>query len=120
MPVPISFTGAITTTPALRTTSTGHAVANFTVTVTDSYHHHATGTERTRTLRLPVTAWRDLAHDLAGRLTIGDLVKVTGELRQRGRNDALEIEASTVEDVAPAAHTSRGGGPHLRLIANHF
>lgn len=118
MPVPVSFTGTVTAAPVLRSTGGGHAVANFTVSVTDDYHHRASNTQRTRSLTLTVTAWRDLAHQLAATLTDGTTVTVTGELRQRGRGDSLEVEADIVraQSTSGAAHRA-AGAPHLRLIA---
>jgi single-strand DNA-binding protein len=80
----ITLIGNLTTDPELRFTSTGTAVANFTVATNPRTFDKASGEWRdAEPLFLRCTLWRVPAENLAESLRRGDRVIVVGRLRQR-------------------------------------
>ena len=80
----ITLIGNLTTDPELRFTSTGTAVANFTVATNPRTFDKASGEwHDAEPLFLRCTLWRAPAENLAESLRRGDRVIVVGRLRQR-------------------------------------
>lgn len=81
----VTITGNITSDPELRYTQTGVPVANFTVAHTPRSKNPTTGEweDSGDTLFLRVTAWRELAENVAASLSKGDAVMVIGLLGAR-------------------------------------
>ncbi|MFI8817481.1 MULTISPECIES: single-stranded DNA-binding protein [unclassified Streptomyces] len=103
----ITIVGNLVDDPELRFTPSGHAVAKFRVASTPrTFDKQAQEWKDGEGLFLTVTAWRSLAENVAGSLTRGMRVIVTGALKQRSYEDresvkrtVYEIEA---EDVGPS------------------
>jgi single-strand DNA-binding protein len=80
----LTITGNLTDDPELRFTSTGTAVAAFTVAASRRVYDQGSGQwQDGDTLFLRCSAWRDLADHAAESLTKGTRVIVTGRLKQR-------------------------------------
>lgn len=80
----ITLIGNLTADPELRFTSTGTAVANFTVATNPRTFDKTSGEWRdAEPLFLRCTLWRTPAENLAESLRRGDRVIVVGRLRQR-------------------------------------
>jgi single-strand DNA-binding protein len=78
----ITVVGNLTGDPELRFTPTGTAMCRFTIASTPRTYDKASGEWRDgEALFLPVTAWRDLAENIAGSLGKAARVIVTGRLR---------------------------------------
>ena len=121
----LTITGNLTADPELRFTTTGTAVAAFTVAASRRVYDQASGQwQDGDTLFLRCSAWRDLADHAAESLTKGTRVIVTGRLKQRtydtddgGKRTVCEVD---VEDLGPSlkwatakiAKTSRDKVPH--------
>jgi single-strand DNA-binding protein len=97
-----TIVGNLVDDPELRFTSTGTAVANLRVAVTQRVHHNGQWRDG-ETSFFRVTCWRDQAEHLADSLGKGDRVMVTGRLRQRSwetpegdKRSVTEIEADEV------------------------
>lgn len=96
--------GNLTTDPELRFTSTGAAVANFTVASTSRVFDKDSGQWRDGdTLFLRCTVWQQLAQNVADSLTKGVRVIVTGKLRQHSfetregeKRTSVELQADEI------------------------
>jgi single-strand DNA-binding protein len=117
--------GNLVDDPELRVTTTGTAVANLRVAVTQRIQHNGTWRDG-ETSFFRVTCWRDQAEHLADSLGKGDRVMVTGRLRQRSwetpegdKRSVTEIEADEVGASLKFATakveraTSRGSGDRV-------
>jgi single-strand DNA-binding protein len=124
----ITLIGNLTADPELRFTSTGTAVANFTVATNPRTFDKTFGEWRdTEPLFLRCTLWRTPAENLAESLRRGDRVIVVGRLRQRSFDtrdgdkrtvtecDATEVGASLqfrqlkpITATRSSAHTAGG------------
>jgi single-strand DNA-binding protein len=103
----IHVAGNLTADPELRFTSSGAAVASFTVACTPRRKTDE-GWEDGEATFLRCSAWRQLAENVAESLKRGDLVMVHGLLKQRSYTTA-EGEKRTVMEVT-ADHV----GPSLK------
>jgi|SRR5690606_5558035 len=119
----ITLVGNLTRDPELRFTPSGAAVADFTVASTARTFDRQTNEWKDGdTLFIRCSAWRQLAENVAGSLTKGTRVIVTGALKVReyerqdgGRGTSVEM---TVDEVGPSlrnataqvSRTSGGGG----------
>ena len=80
----VTLIGNLTADPELRFTSTGTAVANFTVATTPRTFDRQSGEWKdAEALFMRCTLWRQPAEHLAESLRRGDRVIVVGRLRQR-------------------------------------
>jgi len=117
----ITLIGNLTTDPELRFTSTGTAVANFTVATNPRAFDKTSGEwHDTEPLFLRCTLWRAPAENLAESLRRGDRVIVVGRLRQRSFEtregekrtvtecDATEVGASLQFRQVKPITTTRG------------
>ncbi|MFT4298188.1 MAG: single-stranded DNA-binding protein [Aeromicrobium sp.] len=103
----ITLVGNLTRDPELRFTPAGAAVADFTVASTARTFDRQTGEWKDGdTLFIRCSAWRQLAENVAGSLTKGTRVIVTGALKVReyerqdgGRGTSVEM---TVDEVGPS------------------
>ncbi len=118
-----TLTGNLTADPELRFTSSGPAVANFTVAATCCTLDKTTNQWRDgEALFMRCTLWRQPAENLAESLRRGDRVIITGRLRQRSFEtregdkrttielDVDEIGPSLKYATAKVNRTTRGGG----------
>ncbi len=119
----ITLVGNLTKDPELRFTPSGAAVADFTVASTSrTYDKQTNEWKDGDTLFIRCSAWRQLAENVAGSLTKGTRVVVTGQLKVReyerqdgGRGASVEM---TVDEVGPSlrnataqvTRTTGGGG----------
>lgn len=79
-----TFHGRLTADPVLRRTPAGHPVANFTVAHTPSRRNDAGEWEDSGpTVFLAVSAWHELAENVAASLSKGDAAVVIGRLEVR-------------------------------------
>lgn len=121
----LTITGNLTADPELRFTSSGTAVAAFTVAASRRVYDQASGQWKDGdTLFLRCSAWRDLADHAAESLRRGTRVIVTGRLKQRDYEaadgtkrtvyelDADDIGPSLKWATAKIARTSRDTPPH--------
>jgi len=121
----LTIVGNLTAEPELRQTSSGVAVASFTVASTPrNFDRQANEWKDGDALFMRCSAWRDLATNITASLTKGSRVIVTGRLQQRSYQDregnnrvSLELQ---VDEVGPSlkyatAQVVRGdrsgGGP---------
>jgi single-strand DNA-binding protein len=103
----VTVVGNLTADPELRYTQNGLPVANFTVASTPRiFDREANEWKDGEALFLRASVWRDLAQHVAGSLTKGSRVIVTGRLRQKAYVDregnnrtAVELE---VDEVGPS------------------
>lgn len=81
----ITISGRLTAEPTLRFSQSGNAVASFTVAHTERKYDKSTNqwVDDGDTLFLDVTAFSGLGEGAAETLKKGDMVTVTGKLRQR-------------------------------------
>ncbi|MCX5130852.1 single-stranded DNA-binding protein [Streptomyces sp. NBC_00340] len=104
---PITIVGNLAADPELRFTTSGAAIAKFSVASTPRSYDKTTNQWQDGTaMFLRCTAWRDLATHVAESLTKGMRVVVTGRLRQhnwktdQGENRSmLTLE---VDDIGPS------------------
>ena len=90
--------GNLTTDPEVRFTSTGAAVANFTVASTSRVFDKDSGQWRDGdTLFLRCTVWQQMAQHVADSLTKGMRVIVTGKLRQQSYETREGEKRTSVE-----------------------
>jgi single-strand DNA-binding protein len=100
----VTVVGNLTTDPEMRVTSTGTAVANFTVAQTPRIYDRFTGAWRDgETLFLRCVVWRETAEHMMESVVKGSRVMVVGRLRQRSfevdegeRRTVLELHADEV------------------------
>lgn len=119
----ITVVGNLTADPELRFTSSGAAVANFTVASTPRTFDRQTGEWKDgEALFLRCSIWRQSAENVAESLTRGTRVVVQGRLKQRSFEDREGQRRTVVEldvdEVGPSlkyatakvTKASRGGG----------
>ncbi|MFJ6068986.1 single-stranded DNA-binding protein [Streptomyces tendae] len=95
----VTIIGNATKDPELRYTSSGTAVAKFTVASTPrTYNKQSQAWEDGETLFLPVTVWRQQAEHVAESVSQGCRVVVQGRLSQRSFEDR-EGQRRTVYEV---------------------
>lgn len=117
----ITVVGNLTDDPSLRFTSSGVAVANFTVAATPRTFDRQTGEWKDEeALFLRCNVWRQPAENVAESLTKGTRVIVQGRLRQRSyetregeKRTVIELE---VDEIGPSlryatAQVRRTGSP---------
>jgi single-strand DNA-binding protein len=101
----VTITGNLTADPELKFTANGAAVANFRVAVTSRVRDGDTWRDGDTSF-YRVTAWRDLATNLADSLGKGDRVLVVGQLRQRSwetdEGEQRSVVEVTAEEVGPS------------------
>lgn len=123
---PLTIVGNLTADPELRFTSSGAAVANFTVASTPRTFDRQSGEWKDgESLFMRCSIWRDAAEHVAESLMKGMRVVVTGRLRQRSYETQQGEKRTTVEmevdEVGPSLKyataqvtkmtRSSGGGP---------
>src|ERR1700710_2696311 len=107
----ITVVGNLTADPELRYTQNGLAVANFTIASTPrSFDRASNEWKDGEALFLRASVWRDFAEHVAGSLTKGSRVIVTGRLKQRSyetkegeKRTAFEIE---VDEIGPSLRSA--------------
>jgi single-strand DNA-binding protein len=110
--------GNLTADPDLRHTSTGIALATFTVASTARVQDGASGEWRDgATIFLSCSAWRRTADRVARCLAKGDRVVVTGRLRQCVFETDGAKRRSTIELIADEVALSLRS-PTLRAVRN--
>ncbi|MBW4041267.1 MAG: single-stranded DNA-binding protein [Acidobacteria bacterium] len=103
----ITVVGNLTADPELRYTQNGLAVANFTIASTPrSFDRASNEWKDGEALFLRASVWRDFAEHVAGSLTKGSRVIVTGRLKQRSyetkegeKRTSMELE---VDEIGPS------------------
>jgi len=103
----ITVVGNLTADPELRYTQNGLAVANFTVASTPRVFDRQTNEMKDGdALFLRASCWREMAEHVAGSLTKGSRVIVTGQLKQRSyetkegeKRTSIELE---VHEIGPS------------------
>jgi single-strand DNA-binding protein len=103
----ITVVGNLTSDPELRYTQNGLAVANFTIASTPRTFDRASNDWKDgEALFLRASVWREFAEHVAGSLTKGSRVIVTGRLKQRSyetkegeKRTSFEIE---VDEIGPS------------------
>jgi single-strand DNA-binding protein len=94
----MTLVGNLTDEPEMRFTSTGTAVANFTIASTSRvFDKEAREWRDGDTLFLRCTVWQQSAENLADSLTKGTRVIVSGRLRQRSFETREGEKRTTVE-----------------------
>lgn len=98
-----TITGNLVRDPELRYTTTGQAVANFSVADNRRWADRTTSAWHESTTYLDIVAWGQLGEHTAQSLTKGDRVTVTGRLEQRtwetpegDKRTKVEINATDV------------------------
>jgi single-strand DNA-binding protein len=99
----MTIAGNLTADPELRFTATGLATAAFTVAANPRFRTASGEWENGDSVFMRVTAWRNLAENIAESLRRGDPVIVIGRYRQRGyetregeKRTSHEIQADSV------------------------
>lgn len=103
----ITVVGNLTSDPELRYTQNGLAVANFTIASTPRNFDRASSEWKDgEALFLRASVWREFAEHVAGSLTKGSRVIVTGRLKQRSyetkegeKRTTIELE---VDEIGPS------------------
>ncbi|MEU2867289.1 single-stranded DNA-binding protein [Streptomyces mirabilis] len=103
----ITIVGNLAGDPELRFTTSGAAIAKFSVASTPRSYDKTTGQWQDGTaMFLRCTAWRDLANHVAESLTKGMRVVVTGRLRQHNwktdQGENRSMLALEVDDIGPS------------------
>ena len=119
----ITIIGNLTADPELRFTSSGAAVASFTVASTPRTVDRQTGKWKDgETLFMPCSSWRDAAENVAESLTKGTRVIVQGRLVQRSyttrEGEQRTVVEMQVDELGPSLRYAkaqvtrqpRGGG----------
>ena len=119
----ITIIGNLTADPELRFTSSGAAVASFTVASTPRTFDRQTGEWKDgETLFMPCSSWRDAAENVAESLTKGTRVIVQGRLTQRSyttrEGEQRTVVEMQVDEIGPSLRYAkaqvtrqpRGGG----------
>lgn len=107
----ITIVGNLTADPELRFTSSGHAVANFTIASTPRmFDKDSNSWKDQEALFLRCSIWRQAAENVAESLTRGTRVIATGRLKQRSyetkegeKRTLIELE---VDDIGPSLRTA--------------
>lgn len=109
MTATITVIGNLTSDPELRYTSSGLAVANFTVASTEKVFDKKTNEFKDgKTLFMRCSVWREFAEQVAGSLTKGNRVIVVGKIATREYETAAGEKRSSIELDVDAI------GPDLR------
>jgi single-strand DNA-binding protein len=96
----VTLVGNLTDEPEVRFTSTGTAVANFTIASTSRVFNKESSEWRDgNTLFMRCTVWQQSAEHLADSLTKGTRVIVSGRLRQRSFETREGEKRTTIELV---------------------
>jgi len=103
----ITVVGNLTSDPELRYTQNGLAVANFTIASTPrSFDRASNDWKDGEALFLRASVWREFAEHVAGSLTKGSRVIVTGRFKQRSyetkegeKRTSYEVE---VDEIGPS------------------
>lgn len=103
----ITVVGNLTSDPELRYTQNGLAVANFTIASTPrSFDRASNDWKDGEALFLRASVWREFAEHVAGSLTKGSRVIVSGRLKQRSyetkegeKRTSMELE---VDEIGPS------------------
>ncbi len=103
----ITIIGNLTADPELRFTTSGAAVANFTVASTPRTFNRATNEwEDGEALFLRCTIWKQAAENVAESLTRGARVVVQGRLQQRSfqtkEGEKRTVMELTVDEIGPS------------------
>ena len=119
----ITIVGNLTADPELRFTSSGAAVASFTVASTPRTFDRQTGEWKNgQALFMPCSSWRDAAENVAESLTKGTRVIVQGRLTQRSyttrEGEQRTVVEMQVDEIGPSLRYAkaqvtrqpRGGG----------
>lgn len=108
----VTITGRLTADPVLRTTNggAGFLVTNFTVAHTPRKQNETTKEweDAGEPLFLRVTAWRQLAENIASTLRKGDLATVTGRLGVRTYTPEVGVPRTEVTCDADAVSVDLG------------
>ncbi len=96
----VTITGNATREPELRFTPSGQAVANFGVAVNRRWQNRQTQEWEEAVSFFDVTAWAQLAENVAETVAKGTRVTVTGRLDQRSWENQEGEKRSKVEIVA--------------------
>ena len=104
----VTLVGNITRNPELRFTNSGQAVASFGLAVNRRWQNRQSGEWEEQVSFFNVVAWGDMGENIAGSLTKGSRVIVTGRLEQRSYETQQGEKRSVVEIVADEV------GPSLR------
>ncbi|MFJ7968539.1 single-stranded DNA-binding protein [Streptomyces sp. NPDC096324] len=104
---PVTIVGNLAADPELRFTTSGAAIAKFSVASTPRSYDKTTNQWQDGTaMFLRCTAWRDLANHVAESLTKGMRVVVTGRLRQHNwktdQGENRSMLALEVDDIGPS------------------
>jgi single-strand DNA-binding protein len=121
----ITVVGNLTADPELRYTQSGLAVANFTIASTPrSFDRASNEWKDGEALFLRASVWREFAEHVAGSLTKGSRVIVSGRLKQRSyetkegeKRTSIELEVDEIgpslryatASITRAQSSSRGG-----------
>jgi single-strand DNA-binding protein len=133
----ITVVGNLTDDPSLKFTSSGVAVAKFTVASTPRFMDKASGEWKDGdALFLTCSIWRQAAEQVAESLQRGARVIVVGRLRQRSyetqqgeKRTVFEVECdevgpslkyatAKVQKMQRSGGSSSGGGPSSRQVAS--
>lgn len=106
----VTVVGNITRDPELKFLDNGDAVVRFSVAHNRRWQNPRTQEREEKTAFLEVTAYKDLAANVAASLSKGYRVIVTGRLDQRSWEGKDGEKRSTTEIVADAI------GPDLRFV----
>ena len=119
----ITIIGNLTADPELRFTSSGAAVASFTVASTPrTFDRQAGEWKNGQALFMPCQAWRQMAENIAESLTKGTRVIVQGRLTQRSyttrEGEQRTVVEMQVDEIGPSLRYAkaqvtrqpRGGG----------
>jgi single-strand DNA-binding protein len=104
-----TITGNLTREPEIRYTIEGQAITQLGVAVNRRWQDRTTQEWQESTSYFDVICWRDLAENVALRLTKGMRIIVTGHIEQRSWESDEGEHRSTVEIVADEI------GPSLRF-----
>lgn len=104
----VTLVGNLTRDPEMRYTPSGAAVVTFGVAVNRKWQNRQTQQWEESTSFFNVTAWRDLAQNVAESVVKGSRVIVVGRLEQRSWEDKDGSKRSVVEVQADEV------GPSLR------
>jgi single-strand DNA-binding protein len=97
--IPLHFEARLVDDAELRFTPSGTAVANFRIAASERVKDESTGEWKdSDPVFLGCTAWRDMGENVCEHLRKGDLVLITGKLKQR-TYETKEGEKRTVTEV---------------------
>ncbi|MFI9353131.1 single-stranded DNA-binding protein [Streptomyces lydicus] len=104
---PVTITGNLTADPELKFTNSGAALVKFTVASTPRTYDKASGQWKDGTAAFfRCAAWRQLAEHVAGSLTKGSRVVLSGRIRQHNwetpEGENRSMLAVEVDDIGPS------------------